>query len=77
MQIECKCGKEYQSKEAPCPDNRVGCLVSHFDKSSFICEDCGFDMGPAIAEAIQAGRVRQEIGMGVVNLNAIKKPELC
>ena len=76
MQVSCSCGSEFSYRDAPCPDAREGCCVTHYDMNSFICPKCGRDSGPSIMEAFQTGNVRFEIGMGVFNIGGLKKLEL-
>ncbi len=77
MQIKCfGCGASFQSKLTPCPDGREGCAVAHYDQKSFICPECGHDNLLEVRDAIKEGRVVEEMGVGVVNLAALKKVKL-
>lgn len=78
MQIESclDCKKQFQSKPAPCPDGRVGCLVAHYDKASFICPYCSFDMGPAVGNALLNGQHIIEPGIAIINVASIVKLNL-
>lgn len=69
----CKCGHTFTTKLAPCPDGREGCCVAHFDKESFVCPKCGYDSGPDFVKAIREGRMVEEVGISIVNLDAISK----
>jgi hypothetical protein len=73
MQVKCKCGNVFRSRQAPCPDGIKGCLVAHYDEKSFVCPRCGYDSGPHIGKALREGHLNTEIGMGFANLGAIRK----
>lgn len=73
MHVTCRCGHKFQSRPAPCPDGRIGCLVAHYDAASFVCPKCLHDSGPAIAKSILDGNVRQEVGVGMFNARALAK----
>lgn len=76
MIIECGCGKGFSSKLAPCPENRPGCLVAHYDSNSFVCPHCGKDAGPDIRKAFLEGRVVVSEAVSIVNTRALEKIEL-
>lgn len=77
MQLSCeKCGESYQSKPAPCPDGREGCLAAHYDNESFVCVNCRYDMGPVIAKILrEGGIIVEEAAMMVINSAAVAKLE--
>ena len=66
MNIICACGHEYLTVAAPCPDDRVGCLVVHTNRDSYKCSKCGADNVPDLSKG-----VFEVIGMGVVNIGAV------
>jgi len=73
MKITCKCNHVYQSTLAPCPDGRVGCGVAHYDGNSFICPQCGYNSFPDVTAVIREGRVKERIGVGYYNPEALKR----
>lgn len=77
MQITCRCKHVYQSRPAPCPDEKPGdrtrCLVAHYDGNSFICPKCGYNSGPDVWAAFREGRVVEKIGEGYYNPEALKR----
>lgn len=77
MTICCeKCGKEFQSTSAPCPDNIEWCCVAHLDKNSFLCKFCGHDNGPSVVKCFKEGRVEIEEGISIINTAALQKLEI-
>lgn len=73
---QCSCKEGFTPTMIPCPEGRVGCCVAHYDASSYICSKCGFDYGDLFSKALLEGRVHTEIGLAVVNINAINKLSL-
>ena len=76
MQVTASCGHTFQTKQAPCPDGRVGCMVAHYNQESFICPECGLDTGPEVRKAMLEGPWKEELGMGVYNPAALQKLEM-
>lgn len=68
------CGKTSSITLAPCPDGLVGCLVAHYNEKSYICQHCGQDNYGWISK--NSGIHFEEIGIGVANIESIKKLEL-
>ena len=69
------CEHSFGPKLAACPDGKIGCLVAHYDKHSWICTECGYDAAPEVAKAIMEGRIDYVEGPCIINLNAIFKLE--
>lgn len=65
MQIHCACGHEYETRELPTPPGENP-LVCRTDRASYTCEKCGAFNAPRLSEG-----VREEIGMGVMNVKSI------
>jgi len=57
-----------------CPDQRCGCCVAHW---GYGCQNCKtvynlkFDV--PVSDEIIKFKVKEEIGVGVININAVKK----
>lgn len=62
------CGLKQKITHVPCPDGKVGCCVSHFDKDSFVCK-CGTDNQPDWENT----KVMEEVGMAYSNAAALRK----
>lgn len=65
MKIRCACGHEYETREMPTPPGENP-LVSRTEKESYTCEKCGAFNAPRLSEG-----VREEIGMGVMNVESV------
>lgn len=70
------CGKNSTVAFAPCPEEREGCCVAHYDANSYICEHCGHDNREQCAEAMMKGPHIMEVGIGMGNIKSISKLEL-
>jgi len=71
MNITCTCGKQYQSKTAPCPDGIAGCLVLYYAKNAHVCPACGKDNIPDLSKG-----VAESIGIGAFNLKGLTRLSL-
>jgi len=70
------CGKSFLAPFAPCPDEIKGCLMAHYNNASWICPHCSHNNGPSVRKAIIEGPHTMEIGVGVGNIQSIRRLEL-
>lgn len=77
MQVQCEtCLGSFMAPLAPCPDGIDGCAVAHYNKQSWTCPKCGHDNGPSVARTILKGLYVELPGIGIANLNGVKKLHL-